>query len=57
MPIDGQMGDIPRITWLYFCCKLGGYNKIVVAGFRYLRRAAKEINCDREYEEEEEDDI
>ena len=57
MPIDGQTQEIPPITSLYFCCKLGGFNKIGVAGFRFQREVAKEINCDGEYQKVEEDDI
>ena len=57
MPIDGQTQEIPRQPLLYFCCKLGQLNKIGVVGFRFLRGAAKRVDCDGEYEEEDEDDI
>ena len=60
MPIDGKTQEIPQTTLLYFCCKLGQYNKIGVAGSRFLRGVAKFVDCDEEYQEEgqeEEDDL
>ena len=57
MPIDGQTQEIPRITLLYFCCKLGSFNKIGVAGFRFLRGAVKSVVCDEQYKEEDENDL
>ena len=54
MPIDGKTQEIPPISWLYFCCKLGDDNKIGVAGFHFLRGAAKRVVCDEQYKEEDE---
>ena len=57
MPIDGQTQEIPRRTLLYFSCKLGWNNKIGVVGLSFLRGAAKYVDCDEQYKEEDEYDL
>ena len=50
---DGQMAGAPAMDQLYFGSNSGWNNKIGVAGSRFLRGVAENVNCDEEYEEEE----
>ena len=48
---DGQAGA-PGMDQLYFGSNSGLYNKIGVAGSRFLRGVADEVTCNGEYDEE-----
>ena len=52
MQICGQNQEIPRKTSLYYCCKLGEFNKIGESGFGFLREAAKRVDCERKYKQD-----
>ena len=47
-----QAAGAPGIDLLYIGSNSGRYNEIGVAGSRFLRGVAGEVDCDGEYEEE-----
>ena len=49
---DDQAEESPAIDKLYIGNNSGWYNKIGVAGSRFLRGVAGKVDCDEDYEEE-----
>ena len=49
---DSQAKGAPGTDQLYIGSNSGPFNKIGVAGSRFLRGVAKKVNCDWEYDEE-----
>ena len=52
MQSDGQAAGAPGEDLVYIGSNSGRYNEIGVAGSRFLRGVAGEVDCDWKYEEE-----
>ena len=46
---DGQVAETPEIDLLFIGSNLGKESKIGVAGSRFLRGIAGQVDCDRKY--------